>query len=75
MNSIEKGLPILLEDKCLKKIGNKHNKSAAQVCLRWAIQRGVVVLVKSVTPSRILEDIQVIINPLCTNEPDLVQNL
>ena len=43
----------------LRNLGKKHKKTAAQVCLRWAIQRGLVVLPKSVTPARILENSQV----------------
>lgn len=51
-------LPILLENETLKRIGNKYGKTPAQVCLRWLLQRNLVVLPKSVTPSRIEENIQ-----------------
>jgi diketogulonate reductase-like aldo/keto reductase len=37
----------------------KYKFFIAQICLRWAIQRNIVVLPKSVTPSRILENAQV----------------
>lgn len=40
-------------------IAEAHNKSIAQVVLRWLIQRGVVVIPKSVTPSRMVENIDV----------------
>ena len=33
----------------LKEIGNRYNKTVAQVILRWLIQRGIVVLAKSTT--------------------------
>ncbi|WP_165216618.1 aldo/keto reductase [Schaalia sp. ZJ1691] len=39
-------------DPTLSEIGNAYGVSAAQVALRWAIQRGDVVFPKSVTPSR-----------------------
>ncbi|KAH6976281.1 NADP-dependent oxidoreductase domain-containing protein [Ilyonectria sp. MPI-CAGE-AT-0026] len=36
----------------------KYGKTEAQILLRWSLQRGYVPLVKSVTPSRILENTQ-----------------
>lgn len=47
------------ENDVLKKIGDKYGKSIAQVTLRWMIQRNIVVIPKSVTPSRIKENIDV----------------
>ena len=52
------GLPILLENETIVNIGKRFKKSPAQVCLRWGIQRNLVMLPKSVTPSRILENAQ-----------------
>ncbi|AYN67407.1 aldo/keto reductase [Euzebyella marina] len=43
----------------LKKIGGNYGKSVAQVTLRWMIQRSIVVIPKSVTPSRIKENFNV----------------
>ncbi len=40
-------LKILLENDVLVSIANKYNKSSAQICLRWGIQRGLVMLPKS----------------------------
>lgn len=37
----------------LAKIGKKHNKTWAQVLVRWSLQKGFVPLPKSVTPERI----------------------
>lgn len=48
-----------LEDETIVKIANVHGKSPAQVILRWHLQNGVAVIPKSVTPSRIKENIQV----------------
>ncbi|MCM3280125.1 aldo/keto reductase [Exiguobacterium sp. MER 193] len=48
-----------LEDETIVKIANAHGKSPAQVILRWHLQNGVAVIPKSVTPSRIKENIQV----------------
>ena len=35
---------------------NKRLKSTAQLCLRWALQQGILPLPKSITPSRIVEN-------------------
>ena len=43
----------------LTEIGNKYGKSVAQVILRWNIQRGIVVLAKSVKKSRMEENINI----------------
>lgn len=49
----------LIANPVLVEIGAKHGKSAAQVMIRWHIQLGNVVLPKSVTPSRIRENLDV----------------
>lgn len=43
----------------LTKIGEKYGKTAAQVALRWNIQRGVVVIPKSVHKDRIEQNLNV----------------
>ncbi|MFV0600904.1 MAG: aldo/keto reductase [Brachymonas sp.] len=43
----------------LSEIARKHGCSIAQVILRWLIQRGIVVIPKSVTPARIHENFDV----------------
>jgi 2,5-diketo-D-gluconate reductase A len=49
----------LFADPTLSGIGAAHGKSIAQVVLRWLIQRGVVVIPKSVRADRIAENIDV----------------
>jgi len=49
----------LLSDPVVQKIALAHGKSAAQIVLRWHLQIGNVVIPKSVTPSRIRENIDV----------------
>ena len=49
----------LFENEVLKQIADKHNKSIAQVILRWMIQRGIVPVVKSTNPERMKENLDV----------------
>jgi len=49
----------LIEDPVIREIAGKHGKSAAQVMLRWHVEIGNVVIPKSITPSRIRENIDV----------------
>mmetsp|Transcript_29153 Transcript_29153/g.44860 ORF Transcript_29153/g.44860 Transcript_29153/m.44860 type:complete len:336 (+) Transcript_29153:195-1202(+) len=48
-----------LDDPVVHKIAQAHSKSPAQVLLRWHLQRGVVVLPKSVKAHRIKENLDV----------------
>ncbi|WP_163531767.1 aldo/keto reductase [Helicobacter suis] len=43
----------------LQEIANKHNKSIAQVVLRWLVQREIVVLFKSDKKARMIENSQI----------------
>ncbi|MEU9733434.1 aldo/keto reductase [Streptomyces sp. NPDC048002] len=49
----------LLEVPAIVAIAQKHNRTPAQIVLRWHLQLGNVVIPKSVTPSRIRENIEV----------------
>jgi 2,5-diketo-D-gluconate reductase A len=49
----------LFTDPTLSEIGSSHGKSVAQIVLRWLVQRGVVVVQKSVRPERMRENIDV----------------
>ncbi|XP_019711402.1 aldo-keto reductase family 1 member A1-B isoform X2 [Hippocampus comes] len=51
--------PALLDEPALAALAAKYQKSPAQILLRWQTQRGVVTLPKSVTPSRIRQNLQV----------------
>jgi 2,5-diketo-D-gluconate reductase A len=49
----------LLRDERLVALAEKYGKSPAQIALRWHIQQDNIVFPKSVTPSRIRENIEV----------------
>lgn len=65
----------LLSDEVLKKIADKHNKSVAQVILRWNQQRGVVVVPGSSNPNHILENISLYDFELSQEEMLEINNL
>ena len=49
----------LLEDPVIGRVASKHGRTPAQVIIRWHIDNGLVVIPKSVTPSRIVENFAV----------------
>ena len=49
----------IFQNELLLSIAAKHKKSAAQVILRWVIQRGVIALAKSTRKERMIENISV----------------
>jgi 2,5-diketo-D-gluconate reductase A len=53
------GLNNMFGNEVLTSIAEKHNKSVAQVVLRWLVQREVVVIPKSVRKERIVENFDI----------------
>jgi 2,5-diketo-D-gluconate reductase A len=49
----------MFQNETLVSVAEKHNKSVAQVVLRWLTQRGVVVIPKSVRKERIIENFNI----------------
>lgn len=49
----------MFKNQTLTSIGNKYNKTAAQVILRWLIQRGVIIACKSVHEERMKQNFEV----------------
>lgn len=65
----------LFKNEQLAIIGEKYNKSIAQVVLRWLIQRGVVVIPKTVTKERMSENIDVFDFELSQSEMSVIKSL
>ena len=49
----------MLESEEMKALSEKYDRSIAQICIRWGLQRGYLPLPKSITPSRIEENLRV----------------
>jgi 2,5-diketo-D-gluconate reductase A len=64
-----------LDDPVLQGIADAHDRTAAQVVLRWQLQVGNVVIPKSVTPSRIEENFQLFDFELSADEMDRLGEL
>jgi 2,5-diketo-D-gluconate reductase A len=50
----------IFQNETLLSIAAKHNKSVAQVILRWLVQRGIIALAKSTRKERMMENINVL---------------
>jgi diketogulonate reductase-like aldo/keto reductase len=57
-----------LKDPTIAGIAAKHEKTPAQVMIRWCLENGTVPLPKSATPERIAENIDVFDFKLDTND-------
>jgi diketogulonate reductase-like aldo/keto reductase len=59
----------------MKALAEKYGKSIAQIAIRWSLQRGYLPLPKSVTPSRIKENVDVFDFELEESDVELIANL
>jgi diketogulonate reductase-like aldo/keto reductase len=64
-----------LQDPAILAIARDHGKTAAQVMLRWHLQRGRSVIPKSVRPERIAENFDVFDFDLTASELDTLDAL
>lgn len=65
----------LFTDPILTEIGNQYDKTAGKVVLRWLMDKGVVVLAKSVHPERMAENIDVFDFELATEDVAKIEAL
>ena len=65
----------IFQNELLASIGKKHNKSIAQVILRWLTQRGVVAIPKSVRRRRMEENFNIFDFELSAEDLKAIQTL
>lgn len=65
----------IFHNEVLSSIGSKYNKTVAQVILRWATQRGVVAIPKSVRKERMEENINIFDFELNTEDMAQIKTL
>lgn len=65
----------LLDNEVLTQIAEKHNKSVAQVILRWDLQHGVVTIPKSIKEHRIIENADIFDFELSQEDMDKIDAL
>ena len=65
----------LLNDETIIEIANSHNVTAAQVILRWNLQRGVVVIPGSSNPDHIKENTEIYHFELTDEEMQKIESL
>ncbi|GAB4017165.1 aldo/keto reductase [Spirosoma migulaei] len=65
----------LFHNDLLRSIGEKYNKSIAQVVLRWLTQRGVVAIPKSVRKERMEENFNSLDFELSADDMDAIKSL
>ena len=65
----------MFHNEVIQAIGEKHNKSVAQVILRWLYQRGIVSLAKSVHEERIKENFDIYLFELDNDDMKKIETL
>ncbi|WP_164215792.1 aldo/keto reductase [Virgibacillus sp. YIM 98842] len=65
----------LLDEPVLEEIGEKYNKTAAQVILRWDVQNKVITIPKTITDKRIEENADIFDFSLTEDEMKQIQGL
>lgn len=65
----------LFKNELLSSIGKKHNKTIAQVVLRWLTQRGIVAIPKSVRKERMEENFNIFDFQLSDDDLQSIQTL
>lgn len=64
-----------LDEPVLKNIADNHNKSSAQVILRWHLQNQIIAIPKSITASRLKENADILNFELTPEEMKVINGL
>ena len=67
--------PVLLENPVIRSIAEAHGCTPAQVLLAWHVQRGISTIPKSITPSRLRENLAAAQLELSTTELERIAGL
>lgn len=65
------GAGAALTGELMQSLSEKYGKTPAQICLRWALQHGLVPLVKSANPIRMRENLEVY--DFCLSDEDMAK--
>jgi len=65
----------LFSNETLKTVGDKYNKSIAQVALKYLVKKGVSVLPKSVSKERMIQNISIFDFELTKEDMDAIAAL
>ncbi len=71
----KKGKGVVLADPTLAELAEKYERSVAQIILRWHLQRGVVVIPKSKSEARIIENFNITDFELSDEDMDKINSL
>ena len=67
--------PAVIDDPLIREIAEHHDATPAQILLSWQMQRNVAVIPKSVTPERIVENLNSASISLLDEEMDAIAGL
>lgn len=65
----------IIENSTIQQIASKYNKSAAQIVIRWDLQKGVATIPKSVHTDRIIENASIFDFSLTSEEVEKIDTL
>lgn len=75
MAGVERELPDLMDVPEVKEIAKAHNKSPAQVLLRWILDCGLATIPKSTNPKRLKENLNIFDFKLSEDEIEKIKSL